>query len=170
MDILKHPHLYLRLNTALLKACTPQSAEEFTLAYQKTSAMYSLDFLNGKAKNYVTKIQLNTRLFVDFLVKAGKPMHGIAMIAKAVKVLRQSNEQVSSLNTSFAKLCLKARCLQHALTVIEHPITSVLPGTNPLEIAIYNYYRGMIYMGLERYTEAIECFRKVLSQPTAVIH
>ena len=97
-------------------------------------------------------------------------MHGIAMIAKAVKVLRQSNEQVSSLNTSFAKLCLKGRCLQHALAVIEHPITSVMPGTNPLEIAIYNYYRGMIYMGLERYTEAIECFRKVLSQPTAVIH
>ena len=45
-----------------------------------------------------------------------------------------------------------------------------MAGTNPIEIATYNYYRGMIYMGLERYTDAIECFRKVLSQPTAMSH
>lgn len=140
------------------------------MAYQKTSMVYSLDFLNGKAKNYLTKVQLVTRLFADFLIRANKPMHGIALIAKAVKVLRQSNEQVSSLNTSFAKLCLKGRCLQHSLSIIEHPITSVMSGTNPLEIAIYNYYRGMIFMGLERHSDAIECFRKVLSQPTGMIH
>lgn len=88
MDIVKHPHLYLRLNTALLKACNPENAEEFAMAYQKTSMVYSLDFLNGKAKNYLTKVQLVTRLFADFLIRANKPMHGIALIAKAVKVLR----------------------------------------------------------------------------------
>ena len=54
--------------------------------------------------------------------------------------------------------------------MIEHPITSVYHGTNPLEIATYNFYRGMIYMGLERYTEAIECYRKVLSQPANMPH
>ena len=54
--------------------------------------------------------------------------------------------------------------------MIEHPITSVFAGTNPLEIATYNFYRGMIYMGLERYTDAIECYRKVLSQPASLTH
>ena len=90
-------------------------------------------------------------------------MHGINMIARAIRVLRQSSEQVSSLNTQYALLCLKAKCLQHALPLIDHPITMVLSGTNAIEICAYNYYRGMIYMGLERFTDAIECFRKVLS-------
>lgn len=111
-----------------------------------------------------------TRHFTKFLINAGKPMHGINMIARAIRVLRSSNEQVSSLNTQFALLCLSARCFQHSLAVIEHPITSVMSGTNPLEICTYNYYRGMLYMGLERYTDAIECYRKVLSQPAAMAH
>lgn len=97
-------------------------------------------------------------------------MHGIAMMRKALEVLRSGKEQVSSMHTQFANLCLRARCLQHALPTIDHPITSVMTGTNPLEIFTYNYYRGMIFMGLERYTEAIECFRKVLSQPTNIVH
>ena len=45
-----------------------------------------------------------------------------------------------------------------------------MQNTNPLEIMTYNYYRGMIYMGLERYSEAIECYRKVLSQPSGLVH
>ena len=45
-----------------------------------------------------------------------------------------------------------------------------MSGTNPLEIMTYNYYRGMLFMGLERYKEAIECFRRVLSQPTGMVH
>lgn len=60
--------------------------------------------------------------------------------------------------------------MQHALPTIDHPITSVMTGTNPLEIFTYNYYRGMIFMGLERYSDAIECFRKVLSQPANLVH
>ena len=28
----------------------------------------------------------------------------------------------------------------------------------------------MLFMGLERYKEAIECFRRVLSQPTGMVH
>ena len=97
-------------------------------------------------------------------------MYGISMISRAICVLRSSSEQVSSLHTQYAMLCLHARCLQHSLAVIDHPITSVLNGTNPIEICTYNYYRGMIYMGLERYADAIECYRRVLSQPTAIAH
>ena len=97
-------------------------------------------------------------------------MVGINMVARAIRVLRQSTEQVSSLHTQYALLCLKAKCLQHALPLIDHPITMVLSGTNAIEITSYNYYRGMIYMGLERYIDAIECFRKVLSQPTSIVH
>ena len=90
-------------------------------------------------------------------------MHGIIPLRRAISILQSAKEQVTALHTQFALLCLKARCLQHAESVIDHPITSMLSGMNPLEIFTYNSYRGMIFMGLERYTDAIECFRKVLS-------
>ena len=103
--------------------------DDFVTVYRKTSVVYEIEFLNAKGKNYSSKIQAVTRIFADFLIRAKRPMHGIAMIAKAIKVLRASNEQVSSLHTQYALLCLKARCLSHALAVIEHPITSVMSGT-----------------------------------------
>lgn len=170
VDPVEHPNLYLRLIIVILKASNPEHPDQFRMAYEKTSAIYTLEFLDLKGKNYATKMQMVTRHFAKFLIKAGKPMHGIKLVASAIQVLRSSNEQVSSLNTQYAMLCLSARCFQHALSVIEHPITSVMSGTNPLEICTYNYYRGMIYMGLERYADAIECYRKVLSQPAAMAH
>ena len=54
--------------------------------------------------------------------------------------------------------------------VIDHPITAVMKGTLPVEIMTYNYYRGLLNTGLQKFPEAIECFRKVLSQPTNLCH
>ena len=148
----------------------PENAAQFAFTFAKVQVIFEMDFINTKGKGYSSKFQQITRHLAKFLIKAGKPMHGINMIARAIRVLRTSNEQVSSLNTQYALLCLHSRCFQHALALIDHPITSVMHGTNPIEIITYNYYRGMIYMGLERYTDAIECFRKVLSQPTSIAH
>ena len=170
VDPIEHPNLYLRLILVILKASNPENAEQYKVAFEKTCYVYTVEFLDNKGKNYATRLQLITRLFAKFLINAGKPMHGVGMIGRAIRIMRSSNEQVSSLHTQYAMLCLSARCFQHSLAVIEHPITSVMSGTNPLEICTYNFYRGMIYMGLERYADAIECYRKVLSQPAAMAH
>lgn len=111
VNILQFPNLYLRLCCALVRASNGANAEDFNFVYSRATIVYSLDFLNQKGRNYLTKIQLFTRLFTSFLIKAKKPMHGISLIQRAIKVLRPANEQVSSLNTQFALLCLKARCL-----------------------------------------------------------
>ena len=163
VDPMQFTDLYLKLLTILLAGANPENAVQFRNAFIKAEAVFDTEFLNQNGKNYARKMQLISRLLAKFLVKARKPMYGIQMIARAIRVIRQSSEQVSSLNTQYAMLCLKSKCLQHALPLIEHPITSVLSGTNAIEICTYNYYRGMIYMGLERYLDAIECFRKVLS-------
>jgi len=118
----------------------------------------------------LAKVQSVGRDYAHFLLVGGKPRHGIFTFIKAIKVLNSSSEQVSSLHTQAAKLCLKAKCYQHALKFIEHPITSVMKGTNPIEIMTYNYYRGMIYTGLKNYNRAIEVFSKVLTQPTKLLH
>jgi hypothetical protein len=56
----------------------------------------------------------------------------------------------------FAKLCLKAKCYQHSLKIIDHPVVSFKKGTSPMDILSYIYYKGLIYTGLKRYDEAIE--------------
>lgn len=81
-----------------------------------------------------------------------------------------TREQVSSLHSQFALLCLKAKCLQHALPVISHSFTQVQSDTPPLDIMTYNYYRGSIFMALEMFEQAMEAFRKVLTQPANVFH
>ena len=75
-----------------------------------------------------------------------------------------------SLHREFAKLCIKAKCYQHALQVIDYPTTSFKKNTTPMDIVSYLYYKGLIYTGLKRYPEAIEQFRLVLSFPTNVTH
>ena len=99
VEILKFPALYLRLLILLIHSCNPNNVDDFVTVYRKTSVVYEIEFLNAKGKNYSSKIQAVTRIFADFLIRAKRPMHGIAMIAKAIKVLRASNEQVSSLHT-----------------------------------------------------------------------
>ena len=73
--------------------------------------VYELDFLDKKGRNFTNKLQQVTRHMAKFLLKANKPMVGINMIARAIRILRQSTEQVSSLHTQYALLCLKAKCL-----------------------------------------------------------
>jgi len=39
-----------------------------------------------------------------------------------------------------------------------------------MDILSYLYYKGMVYLALERELEAIEQFRLVLSYPTQILH
>ena len=110
------------------------------------------------------------RHYSHYLIESGRPIMGISQLMRAVQLCRESDEQVSTLHTSFAKLCLKAKCFQHSEQIIDHHITSVMSGTHPLEIMVYNYYRGLLYTGLQKFPQAIECFREVLSQPTNLCH
>ena len=92
VNILQFPNLYLRLGIALIRASNGANADDFNFVYGKATAVYSLDFLNQKGRNYLTKMQLFTRLFTSFLIKAKKPMHGISLVQRAIKVLRPVNE------------------------------------------------------------------------------
>ncbi len=75
-----------------------------------------------------------------------------------------------SLHREFAKLCIKSKCYQHALQVIDHPTTSFKKYTSPMDIVSYLYYKGLIYLGLKRYADAEGQFRLVLSFPSHIVH
>jgi COP9 signalosome complex subunit 3 len=75
-----------------------------------------------------------------------------------------------TLHREFAKLCIKAKCYQHSLPVVEHPVTSFKKNTHPMDILNYVYYKGLIFTALKRYQEAIDSFKVVLSFPTQCTH
>ena len=105
-----HSALYLWLTYFLIKAAKPDKPAEDKKVTEKVSAIFSMEFLQGKGQRYLEKIQIVTREYTSYLLEAGKPIHGIAPIMRAIKVLSRSDEEVSSLHTQFAKLCLKSRC------------------------------------------------------------
>lgn len=97
-------------------------------------------------------------------------MHGVAYLQRAAMALQSNPEQVTCFHNCYAKLCLKSKCYQHSLKLIEQSMTQVQGGTDAIEIITYNYYRGMLYTGLKRFNDAITCFSRVLSLPTKIYH
>lgn len=77
---------------------------------------------------------------------------------------------MSPLHREFAKLCIKSKAYQHALSIIETPVTSFKMKTSPMDIIAYNYYRGMLFIGLQKYNQAIESFKLALALPTTIVH
>jgi|LauGreDrversion4_2_1035121.scaffolds.fasta_scaffold363664_1 COP9 signalosome complex subunit 3 len=75
-----------------------------------------------------------------------------------------------SLHKEFTKLCIKAKCYQHSLQIIDRPTISFKKATQPMDVLSYLYYKGLIYVGLKRYDDAIEQFRLVLSYPSMILH
>ncbi len=63
---------------------------------------------------------------------------------------------ISSFHTLYARLTLKSLCYQQSLVIIDKSYVDVLQGTLGIDLITYYYYSGMIFMGLERYTEAID--------------
>ena len=118
-------------------------------------------------------------LFTDLVLSVnGEAIVGIKPLKTAIKKLIGQSKQDSpyqsqicgSLHKEFAKLCIKAKCYQHSLEIIDTPTVSFKKFTEPMEIVSYLYYKGLIYIGLKRYTDAIEQFRLVLAYPTAITH
>ena len=46
VDPIERPNLYLKLLIVVLKSSNPEHAEQFRIAYEKTSAIYSVEFLD----------------------------------------------------------------------------------------------------------------------------
>ena len=109
-------------------------------------------------------------LFADYLLSGGErqsgvpggdAIQGIKPLMIAIQRIQDSKSAIpgepsslydhqvcGSLNKEFAKLCLKAKCYQHSLKVIDYPVISFLKGTQPMDILSYFYYKGLLYTGL----------------------
>ena len=109
--------------------------------------------------------------FSELLISEQKAIYGIKPLMKLLNKMRSNNEEVcGTINREFAKLCIKAKCYQHSLSVVQHSVTSFKKATTPMDIICYIYYKGLIFTALNRLDEAIEQFKIVISFPTNCTH
>ena len=105
----------------------------------------------------------------------GDAIVGIKPLMTAIETIQgkagvYGHKVIGSLHREFTKLCLKAKCYQHSLRVIEHPVIAFSKATTAMDIVSYFYYRGLLYLGLKRWNDAIEQFQHVLSFPAECVH
>jgi len=122
--------------------------------------------------------------FAEYIVSGhAEPITGIRPLMLAIKKIHEWDNRektqaqgvysypvCGSLHREFTKLCIKAKCYQHSLQIIEKPTIGFKKSTQPMDVLSYLYYKGLIFVGLKRYDDAIEQFRLVLSYPTQILH
>lgn len=121
-------------------------------------------------------------LYTDLLLSGrdnsrpgGDAIVGIKPLMTAIEAIQgdagvYGHKVIGSLHREFAKLCLKAKCYQHSLRVIEHPVIAFSKTTSAMDIVSYFYYRGLLFLGLKRWKDALEQFQHVLSFPADCVH
>ena len=58
--------------------------------------------------------------FSEYLIAEQRPVYGIKLVHQAIVKLQDNKEQVcGSLHREYAKLCIKAKCFQHSLVIVE---------------------------------------------------
>ncbi len=104
-------------------------------------------------------------LYSDLVISYEEPILGIKPLQNAILALEHNQEtnmyshQVcGSLHREFTKLCIKAKCYQHALKIIEFPVVGFRKHTQAIDVVSYLYYKGLVYIGLKRNEEAFEQF------------
>jgi hypothetical protein len=131
---------------------------------------FFMNFDSNQATMIPTKFCQLAGLFADWLIANGKPILGVKPLKLAVIKFRSSEDEFSTLNLEFAKLCIKSKCYPQSLDIIKCPVTTYKEHTKPLTIIVYNYYRGLLFTGLKDYESAINCFKCAISQPSYILH
>jgi hypothetical protein len=89
-------------------------------------------------------------------------MHGVFALINGALALGacDNGEKVTKLHHSAALLCLKAKCYSHSRKLLNAPITGMYrQGLKAIDICTYNYYRGMLYCGLNEFEGAADAFK-----------
>lgn len=97
---------------------------------------------------------------------------GVKPLKVAIEKLQEKDTQFTPLHPLFALLCVNAKCYRQALPVIRKKILSGFVNEfHDLYYSMnYNYYRGLLFLGLEEYEQAKHCFKLVIDTPFSTVH
>jgi hypothetical protein len=147
LDPSKHSLCYMWLLMAFISHRKTQKTYEFSLIHGFFDKFLNT-FVVRQLDSAISRLFQMISWYAEYLISVDKAIFGIKPVKQALLLSRESLEQVSPIHREFAKLCIKAKCYQHALPIIETPVTSFRKTTSPMDIITYNYYRGILFLGL----------------------
>ena len=96
-------------------------------------------------------------------------MRGLTPLETAAQSFAPDPHCLTPAHPAFLQLCLASKRYQQADDFLDRtPIYQVDPvktGMVALDLLRYFYYAGMVFVGLQRYGDACDCFRTVLATP-----
>ncbi|KAH9290651.1 hypothetical protein KI387_034768, partial [Taxus chinensis] len=103
------------------------------------------------------------RRFKEQVMELQVPKQAIFPLRTAVRKLQPSSEHLTSLHPEFLLMCLLAKCYKAGLSILEDDIFEI---DQPRDFLLYCYYGGMIYIGLKRFSKALEFLQHAITAPT----
>ena len=104
--------------------------------------------------------------YTQTLLSSGRAIKGIAILSKAIDKIQLHPSQLSSIHSDLCQLCLAAKCLKPALSVLDREITDISRENGHFDVKyflLYYYYGGMIYAAVKNYDRALYFFEMALT-------
>lgn len=104
--------------------------------------------------------------YAQTLLTSGSAVKGIAILSKAIDKIQLHPSQLSSIHSDLCQLCLAAKCLKPALSVLDREITDISRENGHFDVKyflLYYYYGGMIYAAVKNYDRALYFFEMALT-------
>lgn len=102
-----------------------------------------------------------------------EPMRAILPLQSAIRKLQPSSEYLTAIHADFLQSCLLSKCYKASLSILEDDIFEIdqkRTALVPRDFLLYCYYGGMIYIGLKKFSKALEFFQHAITAPTTALN
>jgi COP9 signalosome complex subunit 3 len=83
-------------------------------------------------------------------------------------------DEMTGIERDFLKIGILSKCYSYCKRVIEERnlcyFEKKRTAIEPLDIMVFNYYKGFLYCALKEFPKAVKAFQLVLAQPTNIFH
>eukprot|EP00357_Protocruzia_adherens_P017490 CAMPEP_0115005668 /NCGR_PEP_ID=MMETSP0216-20121206/20021_1 /TAXON_ID=223996 /ORGANISM="Protocruzia adherens, Strain Boccale" /LENGTH=428 /DNA_ID=CAMNT_0002372063 /DNA_START=42 /DNA_END=1328 /DNA_ORIENTATION=+ len=134
--------------------------------------LFCVHFSRDQVVHCQNKFYKMLRSVSEWLLNAKMPQRGIRSFVYAIRGLAEEGE-VTPAHQDLAKLALKSKCYGMVRSVInqnQYTVNVSNTGIKPVDMLLYNYYRGMLFIGLKEYGKALNSFLISITTPSKVLH
>lgn len=110
--------------------------------------------------------------YAQTLIERKNYMAGIVPLSQAIQKIQLHPAQLTSMHASLCQLCLLAKNLKPALSILDVDITEISRESgrlNEKDFLLYYYYGGMIYTALKKYDKALYFFEVAVTTPSVAV-
>eukprot|EP00771_Trimastix_marina_P004192 gnl/Trimastix_PCT/939.p1 GENE.gnl/Trimastix_PCT/939~~gnl/Trimastix_PCT/939.p1 ORF type:complete len:432 (-),score=118.20 gnl/Trimastix_PCT/939:63-1178(-) len=102
----------------------------------------------------------------DYSIQLRRAELAIGLLQQGIGRLRPNEHTLTPLHMLLAKHCLLSKCYHEARAVLDRDVTDVAnTGLVPVDILLYFYYGGMVYIGLKDFRRATLFLSQCMTTP-----